>query len=482
MKRTLVVILLILNGFQPVHAQGFRERYEHFKQQSTLEYMTFRRACNNRYIEFLRQSWLLCEAQEVEELPHEEWIPPIVMEEEGHNRQGGKRMEIDSIVVVQEDSFIPQPLVPIDSIQTSGKIVCFDYFNTTMRIPIADNGRFRLFSINENEIAEIWEELSGPKYDETIVGCLQLREKHQLCDWAYLLMLYAFSIEYLGGENEAILLTAYLLSQSGYQMRLGMTDNELFLLIATEYIVYGRPYFCLDGLNYLVLNGGSQSMKIVANDYPVGQPLSLAMNEEPLLSWRASEPRLLTGSYSLMAASAQINLNLLEFMDLYPNAQWGENPMTRWAMYANTPLDPIVKHLLYPSLERAMIGKSLPEAANLLLDFVQTAFEYQYDEKVWGGDRAFFAEETLYYPYADCEDRSILYSRLVRDLLGLDVVLVYYPGHLATAVRFPMQLPGDFFELESGKYLVCDPTYIGAPIGVSMPNMDEQKAKVILLQ
>ena len=110
------------------------------------------------------------------------------------------------------------------------------------------------------------------------------------------------------------------------------------------------------------------------------------------------------------------------------------------------------------------------------------AFEYQYDEKVWGGDRAFFAEETLYYPYADCEDRSILYSRLVRDLLGLDVVLVYYPGHLATAVRFPMQLPGDFFELESGKYLVCDPTYIGAPIGVSMPNMDEQKAKVILLQ
>ena len=28
-----------------------------------------------------------------------------------------------------------------------------------------------------------------------------------------------------------------------------------------------------------------------------------------------------------------------------------------------------------------------------------------------------------YYPYSDCEDRSILFARLVKDLLGLDVVM-----------------------------------------------------------
>lgn len=94
--------------------------------------------------------------------------------------------------------------------------------------------------------------------------------------------------------------------------------------------------------------------------------------------------------------------------------------MTRWAMYANTPLDSSVKQKLYPALAEAMDGKSYPEAADILLDFVQTAFVYEYDNKVWDGDRAFFAEESLYYPYCDCEYRSILFSRIVRDLFRIE--------------------------------------------------------------
>ena len=118
----------------------------------------------------------------------------------------------------------------------------------------------------------------------------------------------------------------------------------------------------------------------------------------------------------------------------------------------------------------------------MLLNFVQTAFVYEYDDKVWGDDRAFFAEETLYYPYADCEDRSILFSRLVRDLLGLKVVLVYYPGHLATAVHFTDHVTGDYIQLNGQRFTVCDPTYIGAPVGATMPSMDNGEAKVILLE
>lgn len=106
---------------------------------------------------------------------------------------------------------------------------------------------------------------------------------------------------------------------------------------------------------------------------------------------------------------------------------------------------------------------------------------YEYDDKVWGHDRAFFAEESLYYPYCDCEDRSILYSRLVRDLLGLDVILVFYPGHLATAVAFNNPIEGDYIDIHGRKFTICDPTYIGAPIGTTMPDMDNSTAKIILL-
>jgi hypothetical protein len=80
------------------------------------------------------------------------------------------------------------------------------------------------------------------------------------------------------------------------------------------------------------------------------------------------------------------------------------------------------------------------------------------------------------------EDRSILLSRLVRDLLALKVVLVYYPGHLATAIHFSNDVRGDYLMLSGTRYTICDPTYIGASVGMTMPDMDNSKATVILLE
>lgn len=101
---------------------------------------------------------------------------------------------------------------------------------------------------------------------------------------------------------------------------------------------------------------------------------------------------------------------------------------------------------------------------------------------ICGGDRAFFAQETLYYPYSDCEDRAILFSRLVRDLVGLDVVLLYYPGHLATAVAFNENVTGDYLVYNNRKYIVCDPTFINAGVGRTMPDMNNQQAQIIALK
>jgi hypothetical protein len=114
--------------------------------------------------------------------------------------------------------------------------------------------------------------------------------------------------------------------------------------------------------------------------------------------------------------------------------------------------------MIYPALRQQIQGLSTRAAVEQILNFVQTAFVYEYDDKVWGGDRAFFPEETLFYPYADCEDRSILFSRIVRDLLNLPVVLIYYPGHLATAVAFPGVEQGDYISLNGKRFTICDPT------------------------
>ena len=73
-------------------------------------------------------------------------------------------------------------------------------------------------------------------------------------------------------------------------------------------------------------------------------------------------------------------------------------------------------------------------------------------------------------------------SRLVRDLLGLKCVLVYYPGHLAMAVHFNEDVKGDFFELNGERFVVADPTFINARVGRTMTGMNSSEATVILLQ
>ena len=171
----------------------------------------------------------------------------------------------------------------------------------------------------------------------------------------------------------------------------------------------------------------------------------------------------------------------MDFFDTYPPSCINDNFMTRWAMYANTPLEKGIKDQLYPQMKAKLNGMSECDAVQQLLWWVQTGFEYEYDEVVWGHDRAFFGEESIFYPYCDCEDRSILLSHLVRDLLGLKVILVYYPGHLAMAVNFKEDVPGDYIMHNGMKFVVCDPTYIGSNVGESMPSMKGLNTTVILL-
>ena len=337
-------------------------------------------------------------------------------------------------------------------------------------------------SLKGEDVAKAWKRLSGKEYDNMIADCLKIRSDYKLGDWAYLLMLLSFSDAFLGSYNEDILLTAYLFCQSGYKMRLATNDKELCLLYGTKHQIYGLAAYEIDGYYYYQLNGEEKELQIANFTFPKEQALSLAISELPLLKRDESELRTISAERYATQAACSVNKNLMAFYDFYPSSQLDNNHMTRWALYANTPMDAKVKGQLYPSLKKSIEGKTTAEAADILLDFVQTGFVYEYDDKVWGSDRAFFGEESLYYPYCDCEDRSILYSHLVRDLLGLDVILVYYPGHLATAVRFNEPVTGDYISLNGNKYLVCDPTYIGAPIGETMPGMENKTAKVILLK
>ena len=90
-----------------------------------------------------------------------------------------------------------------------------------------------------------------------------------------------------------------------------------------------------------------------------------------------------------------------------------------------------------------------------------------------------FPEETLFYPYSDCEDRAILFAYLVRKLTPLEVVGLLYSDHVATAVKFSSYVAGDSRMYQGQRYVVSDPTYIGADVGMEMPQYKDAMPEII---
>jgi hypothetical protein len=128
------------------------------------------------------------------------------------------------------------------------------------------------------------------------------------------------------------------------------------------------------------------------------------------------------------------------------------------------------------------IGTEDPIAAlNRMLNFCQTSFKYQPDVEQFGHERYFFCEENFAYPANDCEDRAILFAHMVREYLGLDVVLLDYPDHITTAVCLSeTQVSGRYITLNNRRYYLCDPTFRGARVGQLDKRFHNKKAKVIL--
>ena len=462
-----------------------QQEFAAYKSKKQQEFDEYRRKKNEEFAEYVRKRWEAFKGSAPKPKPKDNDKPPVVIKDEQRQKPiEDKPLPIKETVTPPKPEPKPQPIAPIQATpKPAEKWVSFAVFGTGMKVRFEDKQRFSLSGLSEDVIADQWQRLAGSDYDNTIHDCLALRDSKRLSDWAYLNMLQKMAEQCLGRGNEATLLVAYVYAQSGYQMRLAMSGQTLRMLYASRHAIYDKACFTVEGKSYYVWNGNDTQLHICSIGFPKETPLSLYVPKAQSLAVSTTSQRTLSSRrYPQMKAQVSVNKNLIDFYNSYPTSMVGGNFMTRWAMYANTPMEQTVKDGLYPVLRRHISGCNEKEAVERLLNWVQTAFVYEYDDKVWGHDRAFFAEESLYYPYCDCEDRSILLSRLVRDLLGLKVVLVYYPGHLATAIHFNDDVHGDYLVLSGTRYTVCDPTYIGASIGMTMPGMDNSKATVILLE
>ncbi|MCM1151954.1 MAG: hypothetical protein NC209_04855 [Alistipes sp.] len=486
MKQFAVIIFFLLS-FGSTFAQSFEEYreqalsdFEAYKAADTRKFREYRDKVNAEYAEYMRRAWPEYKAKPAETVPPRP-EPPKPEVKDPDIEPSNDPIPFDNILPTPAPVLPPQPVVPLPVPEKPIKpSFAFTFYGTPCTIGLEEEHRFSLAGVGENNVADAWTQLSSDTYLPVVSECLTWRDRLQLCDWGYVRFLERMTTAFFPADkfNEARLLQMYILTQSGYKVRIARADNRLVLLLPSKDNIYEYAYLNIGGCKYYVVDPTlrSRSFYVFDREFPKEQFFSLEIVCEPLFSMRASDPRQLVAEhYFEVSATVSTNRNLIDFYNDYPLS-------SAWNFYAQASLSTPVKEQLYPVLQKAIAGKDKATAANILIDWVQTAFAYKTDDEQFGQERPLFADETLYYPYSDCEDRAILYSVLVHDLLGLDVVLLHYPEHLATAVCFGDDTSGDYMKIDGHRYIVCDPTYIGATIGQAMPQYKQAMAEIVKIR
>ena len=501
-KHLFILACLIVTTSE-TQAQSFEEykkrvqsEFNQYKSDKEREFKEYRDRINAEFAEYMRQAWPEYKSKPAQPVPDRP-EPPKPVVKDPDTPPSNDPIPFDEVKPAPKPIEPPQPVVPlpkpdksvtpkpdtpkpVEPAKPTKPVFTFTFYGRKCEMPLENRHRFKLTNVTENAVADSWMVLSSDEYLPVVAQCLEYRDKLHLPDWGYVRFVEQMTTAFFPANqlNEARLMQMYILTQSGYKVRIGRADNRLVLLLPSDDDIYMYSYLSVGGKRYYVADKSMRqgSFNVFTREFPKEQDFSLRIAEQPLFTADLTVPRHLQSKHDKeLTADITINKGLIAFCNDYPLSN-------NWDIYANASLSEQAKEQLYPALRSCIAGKNNLAAANILLHFVQTAFEYATDEEQFGYERPLFADETLYYPYSDCEDRAILYSVLVRELLGLDVVLLHYPGHLATAVCFDTEVSGDYMMIGGKRYTVCDPTYINADIGQAMPQFKQTAAKVIKTQ
>ena len=333
--------------------------------------------------------------------------------------------------------------------------------------------------ISANAMSDHWSALSKADYESLIKQIDAQKEPLQLNDWGYTLLVHEIAKGiYPRQANEQALFTWFVMTKAGYKARIAYDSRRAYLLMPAQQQLFAAPYFTFDDVRYYALNFDGNKTKLgrvytYDGHYP-GASKRLNMNlYKAINTGRNEKDKYLSFKFNNKTYRIRVGYDTqtVSFLNTYPQMDIG--------MYFVADVNMATGHPLLKQLKPLVQGKSEQEAVNLLLRFVQTAFQYKTDENQFGVENYLFPEETLHYPYSDCEDRSVFFAWLVRNLLGLEVVGLDYPGHIAAAVNFNEQVRGDAIRFNGKRYVVTDPTYINAMAGMTMPDYKNKRPSVI---
>ncbi len=477
-KKTLFVLLLISSAV--VYFLFAQDDFEAWQKKQMQQFSDYKSAQDKAFVEFLEKNWepyKTFTGEKLDDTPKPVEVP--VAEEK-------------EVIDFPQENIVEEVLVPqieepeekhtmIVAVDKTAPVIDMKFWGLPLSYNYQPKTGITLNPLDEKAVANFWYVTSNTDYEILLKQLQESKEKMNLNDWGYCLLLNELGKTISGNDtNLSRLFIWFMLTKSGYECKVGYGEGSIFLLIPSANKIYGVTFVEMDGKRYYaIMFDKKQKLDFAINTYDGKYPnadalIDLSIKETPRIKKTILERELVFKYDGIeYKIPVQYDQSAAEFFKDYPQ--------TNLDVYFQAPLSPEATQSLVLGFKPILEGRSETEAANMLLRFVQTAFQYKTDDEQFGREKSFFADESLFYPYNDCEDRSIIFSFLIRQILDRKVIGLDYPGHVATGVHFISPVNGDHVMVDEIKYIVCDPTYINADLGMAMPEFKTVQPKVISL-
>jgi len=457
--------------------------YQKWLESQSQQYNIYKKDMDKEFSDLLKKDWKMFKSIQQPSTyskPKPQNIPII------RNPSNNTTKEINNspIVIVKPIKKLPLKYTTIKKEKNIKNFITKDFLFYSIEISIQYDKKtnFTPKEINKNTISNFWDMMSKTQWKKLITQIESYTNNLGLNDWAKYQFIYSLGLNiFEDNSNNANLFTWYILTKMQYDTKVGYYLNKIYLLSTLKHNLYQVSFFTLNKKRYYVLSNNGKIQNI--NDlytyqmqYPqTNKSISLEINKEmhffnniknKILSFKFDKKEYLI--------KTQYSSDLIDFYKTFPQSDY--------KIYFNSKTSSLFSNSILEELSQIIHGKSEIDAINLLLCFVQTTFKYKTDHHHFGSEKVMFPEETIDYPYSDCEDRSILFSYLIKNLLDIDVIGIKYKNHIATAIALSSKLNGENFKYKGKRYTIADPTYINANIGISMPQYKNQEFEVISLK
>ena len=476
----IAVVFISSNLFAQVDKDKdeFAKEFESFKNKIQKEFDDFKNKNDSVFVQFLKDSWYSFDLiyNEKPEIP-KPVNQPVIKHPEKIDLKITPIKKTGAIKITPGEKPIDKPDIinKLEKFKANAEIKSnIDFYGRKLNLYY--NKNLPLISkINGNNITAFYREASSNSdLIKTVLLLKMTSDEYGFNDWGFLKLLQKAAAGLYSNINDKVLFTWFALLQNGYNVKAAYNNDNVYLLIPSDQEIFNTSYFTIAGQKYYVANFKDNTEKIkslIAHkaDYPGNSySFSLLMEKIPDM-----ENDIIKRDFSFQNESFTIplNLNLIEFFGDYPDCAL--------EVYFHTPLSKNSLKGFDSFFNQKFNDKNELWKINYLLDFVQHSLVYLRDEEQFGQENYLFAEETLYYSGADCEDRAVLLAQLIKHFTGLQTIGLSFSEHISLAVNLTDPVKGVYIPFKGNKYYISDPTYIGAECGMLMSELRNETPEII---